>query len=68
MYFFYQMAEAGFFWSGSEQSPDIASCFMCGKTLDGWEPTDDPWTEHLAHAPRCKFAKNKKSERQYTVN
>ena len=36
------MAEAGFYFTPSDASPDGAMCFMCSKSLDGWEPSDDP--------------------------
>lgn len=63
----FQMAEAGFFWKGTHTEPDTAACFLCGKVLDGWEETDDPWVEHKKHAPQCVFAKNGKLEDEYTV-
>lgn len=62
-----QMAEAGFYWKGTNTEPDTAACFLCGKVLDGWEESDDPWSEHKKHAPQCAFAKNGKTEDQYTV-
>lgn len=49
------MAEAGFYWCGTETEPDIATCFLCNKVLDGWEAEDNPWTEHKSHAPQCEF-------------
>lgn len=61
------MAEAGFFWKGTTTEPDTAACFLCGKVLDGWEETDDPWMEHKKHAPQCVFARNAKTEDEYTV-
>lgn len=62
------MAEAGFYWCGSTREPDIVACFICGKILDGWEPQDDPWTEHRQHAPQCAFVKIGRSENQLTVS
>ena len=38
-----QMAEAGFYHTPTDCEPDLVRCFVCGKELDGWEPTDDPW-------------------------
>lgn len=61
------MAEAGFYWCGNERENDTAACFLCNKHLDGWEVDDDPWQEHLKHAPQCQFAKNHKPEAEYTV-
>lgn len=62
------MSEAGFYWCGTEREPDTAACFLCGKVLDGWESTDDPWDEHKRHAPQCLFAKLGKPEQQLTVS
>lgn len=61
------MAEAGFYWKGTPNESDTAACYLCGKVLDGWEETDDPWMEHKKHAPQCAFAKNSKPEDDYTV-
>lgn len=63
----FQMAEAGFYWKGNEVDVDSAACFLCGKVLDGWEPNDDPWSEHRKHAPQCAFVKLGRPERQITV-
>ncbi|CAF4823236.1 unnamed protein product [Pieris macdunnoughi] len=50
------MAEAGFYSVATgEKDADAAKCFLCGKELDGWESTDDPWEEHKSHAARCAF-------------
>lgn len=40
-----QMAEAGFYYSGLSEEDDSATCFVCGKVLDGWERDDEPWKE-----------------------
>lgn len=61
------MAEAGFFWSGNKDEDDSATCFVCGKVLDGWESTDEPWSEHKKHAPQCSFVKFGRNESQLTV-
>lgn len=62
------MAEAGFYWCGTAQENDTAACFLCGKVLDGWESTDDPWLEHKKHAPQCAFVKLGRTERLLTVS
>lgn len=31
-------------------------CFLCEKSLDGWEETDNPLEEHLKHSPTCGWA------------
>ncbi|KAH8404919.1 hypothetical protein KR222_010426 [Zaprionus bogoriensis] len=61
------MAEAGFYWTGTKRENDTATCFVCGKTLDGWESGDDPWKEHLKHAPQCDFVKMGRPEADMTV-
>lgn len=61
------MAEAGFYWHGTETEIDIAACFVCGKELDGWEESDDPWSEHRKHAPQCPFVKFGRPETHLTV-
>ncbi|KAH8360102.1 hypothetical protein KR093_010808 [Drosophila rubida] len=62
------MAEAGFYWTGTKRENDTATCFVCGKTLDGWESDDDPWKEHLKHAPQCEFVKLGCPEKDMTVD
>lgn len=62
-----KMAEAGFFWTGNKRENDTATCFACGKVLDGWERDDDPWEEHIKHAPQCIFVKFRKPEEELTV-
>lgn len=61
------MAEAGFYYSGVSDDDDSATCFVCGKVLDGWENTDEPWKEHEKHAPNCSFVKQHLSEDNMTV-
>lgn len=36
------MAEAGFFWCGSENQPDLVRCFVCLKEFEDWEKEDNP--------------------------
>ncbi|KAH8374843.1 hypothetical protein KR200_007296 [Drosophila serrata] len=62
-----KMAEAGFYWTGTKRENDTATCFVCGKTLDGWESDDEPWKEHLKHAPQCEFVKVGCAEKELTV-
>ncbi|KAK9374846.1 uncharacterized protein V1513DRAFT_464344 [Lipomyces chichibuensis] len=51
-----QMAKAGFIYNPSPQSPDNVTCFLCDKSLDGWNKGDDPKIEHLDHSPLCAWA------------
>ncbi|KAF9416944.1 hypothetical protein HW555_005860 [Spodoptera exigua] len=57
------MAEAGFYSvaTGADDA-DAAKCFLCGKELDGWEASDDPWAEHKSHAMKCAFVQLGKKE------
>ncbi|XP_058825200.1 baculoviral IAP repeat-containing protein 5 [Topomyia yanbarensis] len=61
-----KMAEAGFCWHGDDNEEDTAICFVCGKVLDGWEETDEPWVEHKKHAPQCLFVKYGRPEGSLT--
>lgn len=40
------LAIAGFWFDPSSSSPDRVTCYYCKKSLGGWEPDDDPYTEH----------------------
>ncbi|KAJ9580201.1 hypothetical protein L9F63_004144 [Diploptera punctata] len=61
-----KMAEAGFFFCGSNKEPDLVQCFVCLKKLDGWEPEDDPWDEHRKHASKCPFVEIGKKQSKLT--
>ncbi|KAK4897197.1 hypothetical protein LTR27_005090 [Elasticomyces elasticus] len=50
------LAKAGFFYLPLPQNPDNTKCFSCAVKLDGWEASDNPLAEHLAHAPTCPWA------------
>ncbi|KAI9882107.1 MAG: hypothetical protein M1823_006147 [Watsoniomyces obsoletus] len=51
-----QLADAGFYYTPIRGFPDNVTCFMCKKSLDGWEPHDDPALEHLTHSRDCPWA------------
>jgi len=40
------MAESGFYCPNPTDEPDTVCCFLCMRTLDGWEETDVPDEEH----------------------
>ena len=64
-----KMAAAGFYCCGGENEPDLVRCYFCRKELDGWEPEDDPWKEHVSHAKgRCAFVKLGKKSEDLTVS
>ncbi|TKA46018.1 hypothetical protein B0A49_12600 [Cryomyces minteri] len=53
-----ELAQAGFFYKPTSNNPDNVMCFLCERSLDGWEPADDPISEHLQHSPECGWAIN----------
>lgn len=62
------MAEAGFFVVEPDKLSDYVECFICGKQLDGWEDTDNPWDEHEKHQVTCPYIKlNKRNQMDWTV-
>uniref|UniRef100_A0A7N9AVJ4 Baculoviral IAP repeat containing 5b n=1 Tax=Mastacembelus armatus TaxID=205130 RepID=A0A7N9AVJ4_9TELE len=63
-----KMAKAGFVHCPSENEPDVACCFFCLLELEGWEPDDDPWAEHIKRSPNCGFLTMKKDFPELTVN
>lgn len=50
------LAKAGWFFTPSKSSPDQVTCFLCKKSLGGWEETDDPFVEHVGHGKDCGWA------------
>ncbi|KAJ1969416.1 hypothetical protein IWQ62_000638 [Dispira parvispora] len=50
------LAKAGFYFNPQPLSRDAVQCFLCNKSLDGWERSDDPFEEHISHAPDCAWA------------
>ncbi|EEB09228.2 survivin [Schizosaccharomyces japonicus yFS275] len=49
------MAEAGFVYTPSSESKDVAHCLYCNIILYGWEPNDNPYDEHYKREPNCPF-------------
>ncbi|XP_033942824.1 baculoviral IAP repeat-containing protein 5b [Pseudochaenichthys georgianus] len=62
-----KMAKAGFVHCPSENEPDVACCFFCLVELEGWEPDDDPMSEHLKRSPNCGFLTSKKDFTEMTA-
>ncbi|CAI8039469.1 Baculoviral IAP repeat-containing protein 5 [Geodia barretti] len=54
-----KMAEAGFYFCGTDRAPDWVRCVVCHHDMEGWEATDDPRSEHKKHVPNCGFLKIK---------
>lgn len=50
------MAKAGFFHDPRQDNLDFTTCFLCRKSLDGWEKNDNPLVQHLAYSPDCGWA------------
>ncbi|XP_010873404.1 baculoviral IAP repeat-containing protein 5b [Esox lucius] len=61
------MAKTGFVHCPSENEPDVACCFFCLRELEGWEPEDNPWSEHIKRSPNCGFLAMKKDFCELTV-
>ncbi|KAM3842852.1 baculoviral IAP repeat-containing protein 5.1-A-like [Diretmus argenteus] len=62
-----KMAMAGFVHCPSDNEPDVACCFFCLLELEGWEPDDNPWSEHIKRSPNCGFLCMKKDFTELTV-
>ena len=64
-----RMANAGFYCCGGNREPDLVRCYFCRKELDGWEPEDDPWKEHVSHAKgNCSYVNLNKKPEELTVS
>ncbi|GAC98224.1 hypothetical protein PHSY_005813 [Pseudozyma hubeiensis SY62] len=50
-----KLAEAGFYFTPTEEESDNAKCVYCNKSLGGWEKSDDPVHEHQRRVPGCAF-------------
>ncbi|RDL33796.1 uncharacterized protein BP5553_08164 [Venustampulla echinocandica] len=50
-----QMVDAGWKYTPTAESDDMATCTYCELGLDGWEPSDKPLDEHFNRSPECPF-------------
>ncbi|KAL5608161.1 hypothetical protein FOBRF1_008658 [Fusarium oxysporum] len=50
-----QLVDAGWKYTPTEDSDDMATCTYCQLALDGWEPGDKPLDEHYNRSPGCPF-------------
>ncbi|KAJ4138157.1 hypothetical protein NW768_001975 [Fusarium equiseti] len=50
-----QLVDAGWKYTPTEESDDMATCTYCQLALDGWEPGDKPLDEHYSRSPNCPF-------------
>ena len=61
------MAEAGFYYCGTDSDLDLVRCYYCRRELSGWEETDVPWEEH-ARRQGCPYMKLNKKPEQLTFD
>ncbi|KAL7932715.1 hypothetical protein V8C35DRAFT_306531 [Trichoderma chlorosporum] len=50
-----QLVDAGWKYTPTVESDDMATCAYCQLALDGWEPDDKPLDEHYNRSPDCPF-------------
>ncbi|RYP59600.1 hypothetical protein DL769_008465 [Monosporascus sp. CRB-8-3] len=50
-----QLVDAGWKYTPTMESDDMATCTYCQLALDGWEPKDDPMHEHYKRSPECQY-------------
>ncbi|EXJ82802.1 hypothetical protein A1O3_06617 [Capronia epimyces CBS 606.96] len=50
-----KMVEAGWHYVPTPDSDDFVSCVYCKLSVDGWEPKDNPFSEHYRRSPECPF-------------
>ncbi|KAI0011326.1 hypothetical protein F4779DRAFT_574375 [Xylariaceae sp. FL0662B] len=50
-----QLVDAGWKYTPTQESDDMATCTYCQLALDGWEPKDNPMDEHYRRSPDCHF-------------
>ncbi|CAG8546108.1 10834_t:CDS:2 [Diversispora eburnea] len=50
------LARAGFYFYPATRSPDNVICYLCHKSMEGWDSTDDPNLEHIYHSSECPWA------------
>lgn len=48
----WELAEAGFFYTGKE---DETICYYCGGGLKDWQEEDQPWEQHARWFSKCPF-------------
>ncbi|KAF8382093.1 bir-2, partial [Pristionchus pacificus] len=62
-----KLADAGFHYTGNRDDPSAATCAFCLKEMI-FDPTDDPWEEHVSHSPDCFFVRfNEQDENRLTM-
>ena len=51
----YDLASAGMFYAGEH---DRVTCYICGNSLESFEPGDDVWQMHAMMFPECSLTNN----------
>ena len=51
------LARAGYYFKPQARNDDTAECFICQKSLGGWEENDDPYQEHRSHQASCPLCR-----------
>lgn len=62
------LAQAGFHFVPQCHNDDTTECALCGITLNGWEPRDDPINEHRRRRPDCLFFLSAPKEVKWSAN
>lgn len=60
------LARAGFYFKPVKSGQDRTICFLCSRTLGGWEEGDDPVAEHLrGDGSDCSWARCRELEAKW---
>ena len=59
----HDLASAGMFYTGMGQK---VICYVCGNSLEAWEPGDDPLQMHAMLYPECSLSQNSSSDKSKT--
>ena len=51
------LSAAGWYFNPDKKHRDACQCFLCGKQLDGWEPADEAFAEHVSHSSSCPLTR-----------
>ncbi len=64
------MAEAGFYYTPTDDEPEKVTCYVCQSARSNWKlSSDDPWLEHQKLSPDCFYLeKKKKAKNELTVS
>lgn len=51
------LTAAGWFFNADKKHLDACQCYLCEKQLDGWEPNDQAFPEHVSHSGKCPLTR-----------